>query len=60
MGTGELIYRLRYAWHFWRRTRFSLRSCWDAATAFAMEDMLDYSPRDSVDEELSYWADDGD
>lgn len=63
MGTEamkELIYRLAYLWHYWRATRFPLRTCIDAAWAFDMADMAGYSPSESVSEEIYYMGQDAD
>lgn len=49
---SEFIYRLGYAWHFWRRMRYPIRDCWAAATAFDMDFVEGLSPAESVEEEL--------
>jgi hypothetical protein len=54
----EMLYRLRYAWHFWRATRWPLRACLAAAWAFDMEFVDGLSPSESVDEELYCMAQD--
>jgi len=56
----DLLYRLRYAWHFWRRTGWPVRTCFDAAWAFDVAQVDCYSPLESVEEELYYMAQDAD
>jgi hypothetical protein len=51
-------WKFRYAYWMHRRVGLSFDFCWDAATA-AMDAYMDgMTPRDAVDTELSYWADD--
>ena len=57
---SELIYRLRYLWHFWRRTRWPLRHCIAAAWAFDMDFVDGCTPSESVEEELWCMAQDAD
>ena len=55
----EFFYQLRYAF-WWRQvTGHPWEFCWYSAKAADIEQLIvdEYSPRDAVHEELSYWND---
>ena len=52
----SLVWRIRYAYYFWKRTGFSPRRSWQAAQAVD-DGYEDESPCDAVEIELSYWSD---
>ena len=55
-----LLYRLRYAWHMWRRCGWQWPFfAWEAANAVCVDDLDDMTPKEAVDSEISHWEDDG-
>lgn len=53
----EWWWRFRYAVRMWWIVPWMKGSdAWDAAWAMEWDDVKDYTPSESVDEELSYWT----
>ena len=52
-----LSWRIRYSYHFWRRTGISLFFGWQSSGASCDSFDDEETPLDAVDSELSYWTD---
>lgn len=50
----EWWWRVRYVWYFRRATGFPWSFC--VSAAWAGDYWPDYTPAESVDEELTYWT----
>ncbi len=52
-----MIWKLRYAYHFWRLTGSRWSFCWQLANAYCEYVGCEDSPLEAVEVELSYWTD---
>lgn len=52
-----MIWKLRAAWHLKFKYKFDLQDAWELAIALRYnEDSREYTPKEYVDEEMTYWG----